>query len=384
MKRPETFDEIKGHDWLVQYFTDHIKNGTLQHFLILEGPEGLGKTSLADLIAMSLVYGLNPSEKKTEVYNNVIAKGLSNDNIKRFKCSEDGGKDVARMIKDEMSSNFTAGGIKVIICDECHGFTDQAQDVFLAETEFIDDNVYLIMLTTEVNKLKASLRSRAVPIHLNPIKKSAMVDILREEANRKHLNIQNREIVLDLIAEWAECKPRTGLNILNAFSDGSSVSTTDIKSLIGYLDVKDVVPMLSALSGSITYGLSYITNMQIDSTLVSIVIECLNVKTGQASYKMKMDESTYVREQLANVSEAQLVQFLAGITRHPRLTRTDVINAFVTAHNNHEILVQPDTSVSLHEEDTQRANVQLFNQEQVIPKAPTLDDLLLQSQIIKE
>ena len=143
MKRPETFNDVKGHDWLVNYLVDNITKGTLHHFLILEGPEGLGKTSIADLIALSLVYGLNPSEKRDDAYKNVICKNLSNDNIKRFKCSVDGGKDVARQIKDEMNTTFTVQGPKVIICDECHGFTEQAQDVFLSETEFMDSNVYL-------------------------------------------------------------------------------------------------------------------------------------------------------------------------------------------------------------------------------------------------
>ena len=55
MKRPETFDDIKGHPWLVNYLTDHLVKGTLPHFIILEGQEGLGKTSIADLLALYLV-----------------------------------------------------------------------------------------------------------------------------------------------------------------------------------------------------------------------------------------------------------------------------------------------------------------------------------------
>lgn len=382
MKRPETFNDVKGHDWLVNYLVDNITKGTLHHFLILEGPEGLGKTSIADLIALSLVYGLNPSDKRDDAYKNVICKNLSNDNIKRFKCSVDGGKDVARQIKDEMNTTFTVQGPKVIICDECHGFTEQAQDVFLSETEFMDSNVYLIMLTTEISKLKSSLRSRAVPIHLSPVKRSSMIQILNSEVSARNLNLQNKDIILGMIADWAECKPRAGLNILNAFANNSSVSANDIRELIGYLDVKDVVPLLASLSGSLTYGLSYITEMQIDNTLVDIVIECLNVKSGQASYKMKMDEMQYAREQLLGVSEEQLIKFLAGITRQPKVTRQCVINAFISAHNNGDILFEKDTTESLHTENVQRANVQLEIENAGIAKAPTIDDLLLESKII--
>ena len=82
MKRPETFSDVIGHNWLVQYLTQHIEDGSLHHFLILEGPEGIGKTSLADIIALSLVYGINNSEQRHAAYEQVVVKGESNDNIK--------------------------------------------------------------------------------------------------------------------------------------------------------------------------------------------------------------------------------------------------------------------------------------------------------------
>ncbi len=383
MKRPETFEDIKGHEWLITYIKDQIMKGTLHHFIILEGQEGLGKTSIADLIALSLVYGLQPSPKRTEAYKNVVVKGESNDNIKRFKCSVDGGKDVARLIKDEMNTTFVVSGPKVIICDECHGLTDQAQDVFLSETEFISDNVYIIMLTTEVNKLKASLRSRAVPIHLNPLKHSEMVAVLAREVMERHLHIQNEQVVLDMIAEWAECKPRTGLNILNAFSEGSEISGNAIRELIGYLDVRDIIPLLASLSGSMTFGLSYIMEMTINQSIVNLVIECINVKSGNASYKLKMSDITYVRDQLREVTTEQLVTFLYGITRTPKVTRTAMVNAYIEAHSAKKNLEKVNTREMLEVENVQRANIQLNVSNEDNRKRPSIDDLIRNGKIVQ-
>ena len=382
MKRPETFDDIKGHPWLVNYLTDHLVKGTLPHFIILEGQEGLGKTSIADLLALYLVYGIQPSELKKKAYEDVVVSGKSNDNIKRFACSVEGGKDAAREIKDEMNTTFTVSGPKVIICDECHGLTDQAQDVFLAETEFIPEKVYIIMLTTEVSKLKASLQSRAVVIHMNPLKQSDMVAVLRNEVKAKRLNVQNEDVVLTMIAEWAECKPRAGLNILNAFNSDMAVSVTAIRELIGYMDVKDILPLLASLAGSVTFGLSYIAEMPISQNLASLVVECIAIKSGNASYKLKMNEITMIREQLTAVTVDQLVSFLYGITRFTKLTRTDVINAYIGAHPSRQLVTKADTRDVLASEDIQRADIQMEIEHEGLSKAPTLDDLLITSKVI--
>lgn len=382
MRRPKTFDDIVGHDWQVGYLRNNIMNGKLHHFLILEGPEGLGKTSIADCIAMALVYGLEVNDAYEKAYNDIVVTGKSNDYIKRFKCSVEGGKDVAKEIKDEMNPSFVVGGPKVIICDECHGLTKQAQDVFLSETEFIDKNVYLIMLTTEINQLKPSLRSRAVIMHLSPLKKQAMLRVLKDEVQARNLRLQNETATLDMIAEWSQYKPRAALNLLNAFSEGTAVSSNDIRELIGYLSVVDVLPVLTMLSGSITHGLAYIQEMTIDETMISIVIECIQIKAMQASYKLKLEEAKMVRDGLADVDEDQLVTFLFNLTKQTPLTRTAVINAFIAAHNNRDILVKEDTTSSLLTEQVQRQNVILEEEVRATAKAPTLDDLLLSSKII--
>lgn len=383
MNRPKSFSEIVGHNYLIQYLQEHLTKGTLPHFLILEGPEGLGKTSIADLIALSLVYGVGDSEEKTKAYNNVVLKKQSNDYIKKYELSVEGGKDVAKDVRAEMHNTFNLGRPKVIICDECHGLSEAAQDVFLSDTEYISKDVYLIMLTTEVEKLKASLRSRAVPIRLSPLKHSDMVTVLKREVAQRGLTIQNEDITLGLIADWAECKPRTGLNILNAFSKGSTISMNVIRELIGYMEVSDVLPLLSSLAGSMTFGLSFISEMKIDSNFVSIVVECLKVKSGAGSYKLQMNEVSNVRDQLNNVTVEQLMKFLHGITSVPKLTKSAIINAYIGAHSQFKTIVQPDTSSTLEIEKSQKAEIETDIAVTKNTQAPSFSELLKNSDIIE-
>ena len=385
MRRPKHFSDIIGHQWLVNYLVDHIKNNTLHHFLIIEGPEGLGKTSIADLIALALVYGFEDTDERERAYNEVCVKNNSNDFIRKYKLSVDGGKDVAREVKADMNATFTQGRNKVIICDECHGLTEQAQDVFLSETEFIPEKVYMIMLTTEVNKLKASLRSRAVPIHLNPLKQGDMIRVLTNEVREKNLKIQNESAMLEMIAMWAECKPRTGLNILNAFANGTAVSSEEVRELIGFMDVRDVLPLISALSGSLTFGISMISEMAINNTLIDAVIEILSIKAGMMSYRLKMKDIQYIRDETKDVTQEQMKTFLFELTRVPMLSRNVVLHAFLAAHHNREIVFKPDTHEAIHQEDTQRADAALKEQVQTnsSTRPPSIDDLLRESEIIE-
>lgn len=385
MERPKSFDDIVGQSWIVQYLREHIQNGDLHHFLIFDGPEGVGKTSLADIIALNIVYGLGDSDEKTKAYESVVKHKTSNNYIKKFEMSVEGGKEAAKEVRAEMQATFQLGRPKVIICDECHNLSEAGQDVFLADTEYIDKNVYMIMLTTEIDKLKPTLRSRAVPIHLNALKQSDMVKLLSNEANKRRLNVQNPDITFSMIAEWSECKPRTGLNILNAFSSGSSVSTNAIRELIGYMDIRDVMPLLSSLSGSLTFGLSYISEMRVDNSLIGLVVEALRVKNGDGSYKLKLNDVSYVRENLANVTAEQLTSFLYGLTRHQRLTRVDVINAYLGAHASRQLISKPNTTESLATEMLQKQDMEMAEAPaQNTLKAPKLDDLIRNADIVSE
>lgn len=382
MHRLKSFDDIVGHGWLVDILTKHLNHGTLPHFLIFEGPEGLGKTSIADLLAINLVYGNEDSDERTDAIKYIIEGSNSNDYIKKFKLSVDGGKDAAKEVLSELTNTFNLNKNKVVICDECHNLSSAAQDVFLSDTEFIKPNVYLIMLTTDVQVLRASLRSRATSFHLYPLKRAEMLNVLKREVAERRLSVQHEDIVLSMVCDWCENKPRTGLKILEAFADGSSVSGDTIRQMIGSLDVDDVLPLLTALSGSMTFGLSYITEIPINNTLIDIVVECVKLKTGSQSYKLKMEQVQKVKQALTDLPVDNLVEFLYGLTSHQPLTKHVVINAFLRAHISREMLGKSDTRSMLSQELAQKAEVIRDVATIRQTSAPTIEDLIANADVI--
>lgn len=382
MKRIHKLKDVCGHSWLINYLENKLKLGTLPHFIIFDGCEGIGKTTIADILAIRLAYGENPDP---EIEKMVIDDHKSTDLIKKFVMSVDGGKETAKEVLAEMTSSFVKSN-KVIICDECHGMSVAAQDVFLDQSEFLKGNVYLLMMTTDPQLLKPTLRSRATSIHLQPLKTSEMLQLLNREVAENNLNVQGGEQTLRMIANWSENKPRTALSVLNAFSNGESVSEGMIRELVGYMDIDEVLPICQGLSGSMVDGLATISDMNVSNSLIAIVMEFLRIKIGKHSYRLKMSDHVKIMDALNSVTEEQLTMFLYGLTSQPILTKTTVINSFIKAHKNFNSMFHNSSKEVLSMEVAQRNEVSRLNEvtSNEVIQAPTIDMLLNAGSIIQE
>ena len=381
LKRPHTFDDIIGHEVFKKYFIERIKRGTLPQFIVLEGPEGLGKTSIAEVIAITVNYGFDDSPQKTKAIQEVIDNRHSIDCIKKFNMAKDSGKDTAKEVLVELSPSMSTTGRKVVICDESHAIVESAQDVFLVETEYIPKNTYLIMCTTDKSKLKATLLSRAVCIPLSALTTSQMVQVLKKEAASRNLTIQGGDTMLRIIAEWADNKPRAALNILNAFGENDVVSTEMVREFIGSMDISEILPLVTSLAGSLTYGLTFISEMNFSDGLVDSLVEVLRIKMGQPSYKVSLEQYQDAKRKLENVPEEAIMKLLHSVASAPKLNRATMVSAYISAHMSYERIFHSGREVLVEEQTQKLASRSLAPDVQSHEhiKAPTLDDMLANS-----
>ena len=381
LKRPHTFDDIIGHEVFKRYFIERIKRGTLPQFIVLEGPEGLGKTSIAEVIAITVNYGFDDSPQKTKAIQEVIDNRHSIDCIKKFNMAKDSGKDTAKEVLAELSPSMSTTGRKVVICDESHAIVESAQDVFLVETEYIPKNTYLIMCTTDKSKLKATLLSRAVCIPLSALTTSQMVQVLKKEAASRNLTIQGGDTMLRIIAEWADNKPRAALNILNAFGENDVVSTEIVREFIGSMDISEILPLVTSLAGSLTYGLTFISEMKFSDGLIDSLVEVLRIKMGQPSYKVSLAQYQDAKRKLENVPEEAIMKLLHSVAGAPKLNRATMVSAYISAHMSYERIFNSGREVLVEEQTQKLASRSLApdvkSHEHI--KAPTLDDMLANS-----
>ena len=386
MRRPHSFSDIKGHTQLIQYFQKRLETDTMPKFIILHGGEGLGKTSIADLLAIELIYGDHP-EDKAQAIQEIIDEDKSNQSIKKYKMSVEGGKEAAKEVLDDFTASMTPYGKKVIICDECHGLSSAAQDVFLKDTEYLPKGVYLIMLTTEIQELKPTLLSRAVTFHLHDLSQKEMVEVLEREVSENNLNIQGGRATLEVIAEWADFKPRKALSLLSAFSKGESISTNVIYEFVGYQDVNDIIPVIKYLNGSVVNGLEWIRSMDISDSVLNISIDILRVVAGHHSKKFRVADVQRIRSELSEVPINNIIEFIRCLAGQ-KVTRRALISAFLNAHVTAKQLAKLSQDEVLNVEHQQIATAAPIDQGNASSsqkiKAPSLDDIFLNSKVVKE
>lgn len=381
-KKLTKFEDMVGNTNTVQFIKDHLNRGTLPTRIIFEGEEGLGKTSLAKLIAM----GVNCTGETKPCYQcptcraiaqTVIEDGKDTDYVKVYNMSIDSGKDAAKEVKANLSATMSSTGKRVVICDEAHAMSDAAQDVFLVDMEYLPKNTYLIFCTTDAKNLKKTLKSRSFTIRLKRPKKNELVNLLSEIAVRNNLTVQGGLATLSLIADWAECKPRKAINLLEGFGTDAKVSSATVKEFIDYVDVDDIIPILAALSGSLTAGLAYAQEVTLNPSIIDLISDVLTIKVGGACYRFSADDLRKVKTYLNDISAETLIIFLRELTRFPTLTRSAFVSALLSAHPLGRKIEQYDPSV-LQDELVQKSEVPVSSapKSQGMAKAPKFDQLL--------
>lgn len=377
-RKPTSFEDIIGHSTLLEFLKNHLQNGTLPQFIIFEGDEGLGKTSLAKLLAYYL------TGQQSQVRDRVILKNLSTEDVLLYNMSVNGGKDTAKEVESNLSLGLSAFKTKCIICDEAHGLSDAAQDVFLVSTEYLPAGVYLFMCTTDTQNLKPTLMSRALTLHLNHLSNKEMILLLQRTVAERALTLQSEAQALNILAGWAEGKPRVAINLLEGFAPGSHVPLNTLKEFIDYMNIDEILPLLTQLSGSITGGLSYIQEMKLNQSIIPLLCEILKVQMGQASFKLTLTDTHKVREQLAEVPVDNLIKFIYLITGQQKITRPLLISAFLQSHMSFKHIMEPPQREDvLRDEMSQKlAAPKQDIQEEGRPAAPTLQDILKKGKVV--
>ena len=190
--RPQTFDEVKGQEAIVQTLKNQIIQNRIGHAYLFCGTRGTGKTTLAKIMARAVncehpVNGNPCGECET---CKAIANGTSLNMVEMDAASNSGVDNIRELIK-EVDYRPTRGKYKVYIIDEAHNLSPEAFNALLKTLEEPPEHVIFILATTEAHKILVTIMSRCQRYDFKRIPLETITDRMRELTERE--NVQATE-----------------------------------------------------------------------------------------------------------------------------------------------------------------------------------------------
>ncbi len=246
--RPQTFEEVVGQDHITQTLRNAILTDRVAHALLFAGPRGVGKTSVARVMAKALncLEGPTPSPCNSCQLCKEITEGFALD-VFEIDGASNRGIDEIRELRENIKYMPGHSRFKIYIIDEVHMLTTQAFNALLKTLEEPPSHVLFFFATTEANKIPITILSRC---QRHNFKRIGIEDIVRHLQGVCHdLSFNISEQSLQLLAREASGSMRDALSLLDhvmAYSQGE-VSDDEVLDSLGAIDRKVIFDLAAAL-----------------------------------------------------------------------------------------------------------------------------------------
>jgi len=237
--RSKNLNEIVGQEHITKTLSEAIKNGRISHAYLFTGPRGVGKTSIARILARE-VNGLSYEGDQPHI-DIIEIDAASNRRI-----------DEIRDLRDKVHISPASAKYKVYIIDEVHMLTKEAFNALLKTLEEPPEHVIFILATTDAHKLPETIISRTQRFSFKPIESSAAAKHLGSIAKKENIKISDK--ALELIAEQGEGSLRDSTSMLDQLSSSSKdISEDDVRAMLGVPPTEAIDKLISLLETNSSY-----------------------------------------------------------------------------------------------------------------------------------
>ncbi|MGL5982650.1 MAG: DNA polymerase III subunit gamma/tau [Cetobacterium sp.] len=239
--RPKGFDEIAGEQEIVQTLKNSLKSNRLAHAYLFTGPRGVGKTSIARLMAKGLNCLENGiTDSPCNVCENCleISKGNFLDLIE-IDAASNRGIDEIRQLKEKINYSPTKGRKKVYIIDEVHMLTKEAFNALLKTLEEPPEHVLFILATTEPDKILPTIISRCQRYDFKSVNYRDMREKLLYIVNNEGYSVD--ELSLVAIYESSGGSMRDSISILERLminTENKNITIEKTEDVLGITPIK--------------------------------------------------------------------------------------------------------------------------------------------------
>ena len=283
--RPSSFSQMVGQEHVVKALTTALESERLHHAYLFTGTRGVGKTTVARLIAKSL----NCEEGVTATPCGVcascveIAEGRSVDVLEVDAASRTKVEDTRELL-DNVQYAPTRSRFKIYLIDEVHMLSNHSFNALLKTLEEPPSHVKFLLATTDPQKLPATVLSRCLQFNLKNMVPAQIIEHLQHILNEESVGFDDESLAL--LARGAEGSMRDALSLTDqAIAHGSGkLAADEVRAMLGTVSRTKVLDLLAAITDN-------------DAKQALAVVD--DLATHSPDYSGALDELSSVLHQVA-------------------------------------------------------------------------------------
>ena len=323
--RPQTFDDLIGQDVVVETIINSIKANKVPNAYLFTGIRGIGKTTIASIVAKSLncVNGIE-NICKDKLCENCSAISNSNhiDVLEMDAASKTGVDDVRDLIEFSRYGP-TSSKYKIFIIDEVHMLSKQAFNALLKTLEEPPEYLKFIFATTEIKKIPITVVSRCQRFDLSRIKSSELFEFIK--TIKEYEKGKASDDALKLIVKISEGSVRDALSLLDrgllALDKDRELNLTEAQKIFGYFDKSQLIDIfrlvLEGQEKKVIEAYKKIYDQGIEpkvfiNDFLELVYYFKNIKSltpESTNFSLNDEEFSKIKEISENIDEQVLILF---------------------------------------------------------------------------
>ncbi|MFH1313346.1 MAG: DNA polymerase III subunit gamma/tau [Candidatus Eisenbacteria bacterium] len=324
--RPATFDEVIGQEHVSRTLKNAITGERVAHAYLFTGPRGVGKTTVARVLAKSLncVDGptTNPCGKCSACTE--IAQGTSMD-VMEIDGASNRGIDEIRNLRESVRYASVGGKKKVYIIDEVHMLTQEAFNALLKTLEEPPSHVVFVFATTQPLKLPRTIVSRCQRFDFRRIPADKISARLKHICEAEGFTCETN--ALAMISQRSEGSMRDAQSMLEqvlAFSGGTATEV-DIRPIMGLRGSETVSSIAKAIMGGDEAGVLTLTGEAFDGGVDPLDLVVSLTEWIRYLLIASIDAKSRELESLTDETRRELAGEVEGVTTEHLLSLLSMI-----------------------------------------------------------
>jgi len=248
--RPQSFDDLIGQEVVAETITNSIKADKIPNAYLFTGIRGIGKTTIARIVAkyLNCSNGIENKCKVKCVNCDSIASSNHIDVLEMDAASKTGVDDVRDLIEFSRYGPTTAK-YKIFIIDEVHMLSKQAFNALLKTLEEPPEYLKFIFATTEIKKIPITVVSRCQRFDLSRIKSSELFEFIKKIKDKENGKVTDD--ALKLIVKISEGSVRDALSLLDrallSLDDNIELDLHAAQKIFGYFDKSQLIDLFQLI-----------------------------------------------------------------------------------------------------------------------------------------